>query len=172
VHPSFPRALSHTYLCSKRPSLHLQRTPRTGFTLVSCQVRGGGAYIRNLYRCNEEMPETLVLVFGWRLAQQVLVESSLSCVSLIPDPLAPTLQVWEMLGDTRLITSATPLSRVGQLLALARRPPAQLASFRASMQAALLQASGSAQEVAFWDGLDNEHVRGGSHAPMQVRYHT
>lgn len=87
-------------------------------------------------------------------------------------------QVWELLGDVRLITSTTPLARVNQVLARSRRPPATLAAFRASNRTAFLRPAASnnstdgntsAQESAidWWDSLDNEHVREGVHGPMQ-----
>lgn len=47
--------------------------------------------------------------------------------------LSHTLQVaqfWELMVDARLLSSFTPLSKMSQLLAMARRPPQALRDFQ------------------------------------------
>jgi hypothetical protein len=41
-----------------------------------------------------------------------------------------TAQFWELMADARLVTSMTPLSKVGEALAKARRPPDALLELR------------------------------------------
>lgn len=43
-------------------------------------------------------------------------------------------QVWELVGDARLVTAATPLARIDEMLERARRPPAALAEFRGQVR--------------------------------------
>ncbi|GFH27712.1 uncharacterized protein HaLaN_26082 [Haematococcus lacustris] len=75
-------------------------------------------------------------------------------------------QVWELVCDTRLVTAATPLCRVSQLLATSRRPPPALATFRAASRAALCKLD-DVSDVKFWNALEQEHIRGGPFMPQQ-----
>ncbi|KAJ9512720.1 hypothetical protein QJQ45_019057 [Haematococcus lacustris] len=75
-------------------------------------------------------------------------------------------QVWELVCDTRLVTAATPLCRVSQLLATSRRPPPALATFRAASRAALCKLD-DVSDVKFWNALEQEHIRGGPYMPQQ-----
>ncbi|GFH20749.1 uncharacterized protein HaLaN_17921, partial [Haematococcus lacustris] len=75
-------------------------------------------------------------------------------------------QVWELVCDTRLVTAATPLCRVSQLLATSRRPPPALATFRAASRAALCKLD-DVNDVKFWNALEQEHIRGGPFMPQQ-----
>eukprot|EP00195_Chlamydomonas_chlamydogama_P014841 CAMPEP_0202908442 /NCGR_PEP_ID=MMETSP1392-20130828/46018_1 /ASSEMBLY_ACC=CAM_ASM_000868 /TAXON_ID=225041 /ORGANISM="Chlamydomonas chlamydogama, Strain SAG 11-48b" /LENGTH=700 /DNA_ID=CAMNT_0049597777 /DNA_START=52 /DNA_END=2150 /DNA_ORIENTATION=+ len=76
-----------------------------------------------------------------------------------------TAQFWELMSDARLVTAATSLHHIDQLLVQARRAPPPLVAFREYAQMQLSLADDPA-DSHFWVGLSEEHVAGGPHNPL------